>query len=86
MLQNARNVTGTVEPSYIVIQFTQDNPGVWPLHCHLAWHVSGGLFLNILERREDIVTQDFDDDVFTGCDIWDAYSALNPPNQIDSGL
>lgn len=24
-------------PSYLVIQFTADNPGVWPLHCHISW-------------------------------------------------
>ncbi|MCJ1432483.1 hypothetical protein MMC27_001840 [Xylographa pallens] len=22
---------------YLVIEFLQDNPGVWPLHCHIAW-------------------------------------------------
>jgi FtsP/CotA-like multicopper oxidase with cupredoxin domain len=85
-LQNARNVTGTVEPSFMVLQFEQDNPGVWPLHCHLAWHVSGGLFMQILERPEDIIKQDFDQDVFELCDKWDAYTATNVLNQIDSGL
>lgn len=24
-------------PGYLVIEFAQDNPGVWPLHCHIAW-------------------------------------------------
>jgi FtsP/CotA-like multicopper oxidase with cupredoxin domain len=85
-LQNAQNNNGTVIPSYMVLQFEQDNPGVWPLHCHLAWHVSGGLFMQILERPEDIIKQDFDQDVFTLCDKWDAYTATNVPNQIDSGL
>jgi FtsP/CotA-like multicopper oxidase with cupredoxin domain len=85
-LQNAQNITGTVEPSYLVLQFVQDNPGVWPLHCHLAWHVSGGLFMQILERPEDIVMQAFDPNVFELCDEWDAYTKNNAPNQIDSGL
>jgi FtsP/CotA-like multicopper oxidase with cupredoxin domain len=35
-------------PSYIVIEFFADNPGVWPLHCHVVWHVSDGLSINIL--------------------------------------
>jgi hypothetical protein len=52
----------------------------------LAWHVSQGLFINALERPDDIVNQDFDEDVFKGCDLWNAYTAVNPPNQIDSGL
>ncbi|EOA90070.1 uncharacterized protein SETTUDRAFT_103216 [Exserohilum turcica Et28A] len=85
-MTNARNVSGVIEPSYMVMQFTQDNPGVWPLHCHLAWHVSGGLFMQILERPEDIRQQDFDEDVFDQCDKWAAYTADNFVNQIDSGL
>jgi hypothetical protein len=39
-----------------------------------------------LERPEDIIKQDFDQDVFELCDKWDAYTAVSPPNQIDSGL
>ena len=85
-MQNARNVSGVVEPSYMVLQFVQDNPGAWPLHCHLAWHVSGGLFMQILERPDDIRQQDFDEDVFRLCDEWDVYSASTTLNQIDSGL
>ena len=45
--------TGT-EPGYLVIQFNADNPGVWPFHCHIAWHVSTGLYMNIMERPADI--------------------------------
>ena len=33
---------------YLVIQLVSDNPGVWPLHCHIAWHVSGGLYVNVM--------------------------------------
>ena len=33
---------------YLVLQFETDNPGVWPLHCHIAWHVSGGLYVNVM--------------------------------------
>ncbi|KAF2726842.1 hypothetical protein EJ04DRAFT_582432 [Polyplosphaeria fusca] len=77
---------GVVTPSYMVLQFEMDNPGAWPFHCHLAWHVSGGLFMTILERPDDIRKQDFDPDVFELCDKWDTYVSANPPNQIDSGL
>ncbi|KAI4629445.1 uncharacterized protein J4E87_003709 [Alternaria ethzedia] len=85
-MQNARNTTGTVEPSYLVLQFAQDNPGAWPLHCHLAWHVSGGLFMQILERPEDIQKQTFGDEQFQLCNDWDAYTSEVVLNQIDSGL
>lgn len=27
--------------AYVVIQIAADNPGVWPLHCHILWY---GLF------------------------------------------
>ena len=27
--------TGT--PSYVVVQWNQDNPGVWAFHCHFGW-------------------------------------------------
>lgn len=33
---------------YIVVQYDGDNPGVWPFHCHIAWHVSAGLYVNLL--------------------------------------
>lgn len=25
---------------YTVLDIAMDNPGVWPFHCHIAWHVS----------------------------------------------
>ena len=33
---------------YIAIQYDSVNPGVWPFHCHIAWHVSGGLYINLM--------------------------------------
>ena len=33
---------------YLVVQYDGDNPGVWPFHCHIAWHVSQGLYVNLL--------------------------------------
>lgn len=85
-IQNARNTTVSVEPSFIVLQYKQENAGVWPFHCHLAWHVSGGLFMQVLVRPEDIVKEDFDANVFRLCDSWDAYTSINAPNQIDAGV
>ena len=25
---------------HLVIQYDADNAGVWPFHCHIAWHLS----------------------------------------------
>jgi FtsP/CotA-like multicopper oxidase with cupredoxin domain len=36
------------KPSYVVIDFLADNPGVWPFHCHVAWHISDGLSMNVM--------------------------------------
>lgn len=40
---------------FIVIGFKADNPGAWALHCHIAWHASSGLAIQVLERQEDAV-------------------------------
>ncbi|KAI1094865.1 putative multicopper oxidase [Rostrohypoxylon terebratum] len=41
--------------NHVVIRFATDNPGVWALHCHVAWHVEGGMFLTLAERPSDLV-------------------------------
>ncbi len=30
--------------SSLAIQFDADNPGVWPLHCHILYHMEAGMF------------------------------------------
>ncbi|GLA74358.1 hypothetical protein AtubIFM55763_005599 [Aspergillus tubingensis] len=47
-----RDVVLLPRGGYIVIAFKVDNPGAWLLHCHIAWHASGGLALQILEDKE----------------------------------
>ena len=73
-------------PAYIVLEWQQDNPGVWPLHCHIAWHVSAGLYVNVLERPDDIQNIDFPADAKQTCQNWAAYTGNHMPDQIDSGL
>ncbi|KIW07853.1 uncharacterized protein PV09_01768 [Verruconis gallopava] len=71
---------------YAVIQFKMDNPGLWPLHCHIAWHVSAGLYVNILERP-DAITYQVPSALEQTCVDWAAWEAAgNVPDQIDSGL
>ena len=40
---------------YLLLAFKTDNPGTWLMHCHIAWHASSGLALQIIERQKDIV-------------------------------
>lgn len=50
-----RDVALLPQGGYLAIAFKPDNPGVWLLHCHIAWHASSGLAMQILERQKDIV-------------------------------
>jgi FtsP/CotA-like multicopper oxidase with cupredoxin domain len=74
-------------PSYIVVQFDADNPGVWPFHCHIAWHVSGGLYINVLERPDDIQNRMPIPAVMAQtCRDWSNFTQQAVVEQIDSGL
>lgn len=33
LLQNGT----AADPGYVVLEWYQDNPGIWPLHCHISW-------------------------------------------------
>lgn len=81
------NAVSSTEPAYIVIQYDADNPGVWPLHCHIAWHVSAGLYINLLERPQSIKKDmSIPSIVAQTCRDWSAWTGDNIPDEIDSGL
>ena len=75
------------EPGHIVIQIDGDNPGVWPFHCHIAWHVSAGLYINLLESP-DKIKQDMQIPSISAqtCRDWAAWTGGHIPDEIDSGL
>jgi len=50
-----RDVALLYSGGYLALAFKLDNPGIWLLHCHIAWHASSGLALQILERQQDIL-------------------------------
>lgn len=65
---------------YTVIGFETDNPGAWLMHCHIAWHVDGGLALQYIERPEDITyrtTAEFDSE----CSSYRAFEASTPESR-----
>jgi len=85
-----RDVVQLIGQGWTVIAFKTDNPGAWLLHCHIAWHVSGGLSLQFLERPSDIPNL-FGSTVkgaaYTKtCDNWKKYAATSIYKQTDSGL
>ena len=97
-------------PHYIVMEILADNPGVWPLHCHISWcvphssypsiqvksvrtnhdilsrHVSNGLYINVLERPDDIKKLDMPSTIAQTCRDWADFSGHTVVDQIDSGL
>lgn len=71
---------------FLVIQFEADNPGAWPLHCHIAWHVSAGLYVTVLEHPEDIAKQQIPSIMAQTCRDWSTFTGEVMVDQIDSGL
>lgn len=67
-------------------QADADNVGVWPYHCHLAWHLTGGLDINYIEREEEIVQLEIPQEVVEMAAQWEVYSSQNVVDQIDSGF
>lgn len=86
VVQGNQGVPGT--GGYAVIAFQADNPGAWLMHCHIPWHVSGGLGVQFLERPSEIIGTLGDISGFTGgCSTWNGFEAT--PQSIiqpDSGL
>jgi hypothetical protein len=39
---------------FLAMAFRPDNPGAWLLHCHIAWHQSSGLGLQILVQPDNL--------------------------------
>ena len=76
----------STSPGYIVLQWNQDNPGTWPFHCHIAWHVSTGLYISVLERPADIAKRHIPSTMAQTCRDWAHFTGRKPVDQIDSGL
>ncbi|GKZ26428.1 hypothetical protein AbraIFM66951_004932 [Aspergillus brasiliensis] len=78
---------GTPEdPAYIVLEWKADNPGVWPLHCHMSYHVSAGLLVNIVERPDEIQQLSIPSRLAKTCRDWAYFSGHEFVDEIDSGV
>ncbi|KAM0319274.1 hypothetical protein ACHAO8_001066 [Botrytis cinerea] len=73
-------------PSYLVIEYMADNPGVWPLHCHIGIHLSAGMLINTLERPDLVKKRRVPYVMAQTCRDWANFSGTNLVDQIDSGL
>jgi len=70
---------------YMVWQVNADNPGAWPFHCHIAWHLSSGMAIDVLERPDDIHKLPIPEERYEQCRQWALWQAGLVP-QIDSGV
>ncbi|KAI5925908.1 Cupredoxin [Camillea tinctor] len=74
---------------FLAMAFKPDNPGAWLLHCHIAWHASSGLALQILVRPNSIGHHTGNlNETRRVCKDWvhsDLY-AVTSQNQDDSGI
>jgi FtsP/CotA-like multicopper oxidase with cupredoxin domain len=79
---------------YMLMAFPADNPGMWIMHCHIAWHASQGLSMQFMERMSEIKGSIGDYSTLTnGCSEWDNYWPTGSPpdedrpyDQTDSGI
>jgi hypothetical protein len=89
---------------FLVLAYKSDNPGVslqsifvklelnelqvWAIHCHIGWHQSEGLALQVVERRPEITATVDQEDMNDLCDAWDEYWLDGSPvyQQTDSGI
>ncbi|EXJ80094.1 hypothetical protein A1O3_08380 [Capronia epimyces CBS 606.96] len=65
---------------WTVIGFETDNPGTWLMHCHITWHLDGGLALQFIERPQDIDAAGYVNkpSYKDECSSLQAYEAANP--------
>ncbi|KAI0912663.1 multicopper oxidase-domain-containing protein [Ustulina deusta] len=84
-----RDVTMLPGSGWLVLAFKADNPGNWIFHCHIAWHVSGGMSIDFLERVSEQKAQisAADSTAFqNNCAQWRNYFDKSGIVKIDSGL
>ncbi|KAH7406828.1 multicopper oxidase-domain-containing protein [Phaeosphaeria sp. MPI-PUGE-AT-0046c] len=69
-----RRDTATLPGSgYLVLAFESDNPGAWLMHCHIPFHISGGLGIQFLERADEIKPSG--SFISGGCKSWNSFQS-----------
>ncbi|KAI1812140.1 Cupredoxin [Poronia punctata] len=72
---------------YTVIAFKTDNPGSWLFHCHIAWHASQGLAMQLVERGAELSLPASDvTEMRDSCEVWSDWYEDSAHKQDDSGI
>jgi FtsP/CotA-like multicopper oxidase with cupredoxin domain len=71
-----RDTQIVIPDGHIVFQYKNDNPGIWPMHCHIPWHVADGLVVNLMEDSAKMRRlQGMDTFMSQTCKDWTAWAA-----------
>ncbi|KAF2205921.1 putative multicopper oxidase, type 1 [Delitschia confertaspora ATCC 74209] len=63
-----RRDTASVEAfGWTLLRFVADNPGMWPLHCHISWHSEAGLLMQFLVQAEKVAKIEVPEEVQELC-------------------
>ncbi|KAJ4371959.1 hypothetical protein N0V83_003732 [Neocucurbitaria cava] len=86
-----RRDTVSLPPNgYMAIAWALDNPGLWFLHCHIAWHSSQGFGVTMLESAhllaEGEATSDWKPKAEPQCAAWNEWYPTSPWPQEDAGV
>lgn len=76
-----RDVAFLANGGYLILAFKADNPGVWIMHCHIAFHASLGLAAQIIENKAKIpkfLGFGWDQFLVPMCHAWDKWTSTNP--------
>ncbi|KAJ3069073.1 hypothetical protein HDU98_007844 [Podochytrium sp. JEL0797] len=60
---------------YTIVRFVADNPGVWLMHCHIAWHMTNGLAITFVESLEEFGSIEKPAQVDSTCEAFDQFTA-----------
>ncbi|RAK76339.1 uncharacterized protein BO72DRAFT_497120 [Aspergillus fijiensis CBS 313.89] len=74
------------DPAYLVLEWQLNNPGTWPLHCHMSFHVSAGLLINVVEQPDAIQNLQIPKTMAQTCRDWAYFSGHEFVDEIDSGV
>jgi FtsP/CotA-like multicopper oxidase with cupredoxin domain len=81
-----RDVAMLPSAGHLVIAFQADNPGAWLMHCHIGWHTSEGLALQLVERADEIAALIDYNVLNSTCAAWDSYATSDSIVLADSGV
>ena len=61
---------------YLAIGFKTNNPGIWIMHCHIAWHASSGMAIQIRENEHMVkLSEEATNEKDRVCRNWRAWFA-----------